>query len=281
MKKGNFVYYILGVFISLVMLLPFIWGVLLSFKNNVEIFNEPFGLPKRYDFYQYIATFKTGHLGNLFLNSLVVTILSVSIALVLIFFSSYSIARLTHKGKKISNFFYYLFLSATSVPAFAVLMTIYNTTLALGKVNKVLGIDSTFGLVLPYVAAQIPFLTLMFVGGLKSLPLEMEEAGIIDGCKLPDLIFRIDLPIVMPIVVTAFIFTFLGIWNEYPISSILLSSSKNFTIPLALAFFKDNYSADYGAMLRAVIMILIPQLIFFFIFQRRIIEGMATAGIKG
>lgn len=281
MKKRTVGFYITGTLISIIMLVPIIWGFLLSFKDNFGIFQNPFGLPASIDFSKYIDTFKTAHLGRLFLNSFIVTIISVSIAIVFVFISSYSIARLTMKGTKMNNTFYYLFLAATGVPIFAVLMTIYSITLKLGNLNSAIGIDSLLGLVLPYVAIQIPFLTLIFVGGLKSVPRELEEAAIIDGCSLGGIMFRIVLPTIKPVFITAFILTFLGVWNEYPISSILLSSQKNFTIPLAMSFFKDNYSADFGAMLRGIMMILVPQAVFYFIFQKQVIEGMATTGIKG
>jgi len=107
------------------------------------------------------------------------------------------------------------------------------------------------------------------------------EAGIIDGCNLFNVIFKIDLPLMMPVFTTLFIFQFLGIWNEFPIASIQLSNPLNYTIPLAMSFFKDEYSTDLGGVMRAVIMIIIPQIVFYFIFQRKILEGVATAGIKG
>lgn len=281
MRKKAIYLYIVAVLLSIIMFLPFIWGLILSFKSNYDIFNTPLSMPAKLDLGLYVDTFKQGHLLDLFKNSLIVTLISVVIGMFISFLSSFSIARLGHKSKKMSNFFYYLFLSATAVPAFILLMTIYNVTLNWGKINSNLGVDSLFGLILPYINGVLPFATLLYVGGMRTIPLEMEEAGIIDGCSLFSIIFKIDLPLLMPIVVTLFIFQFLGLWNEFPVASILLNSTEKFTIPLAMAFFKDQFSQDYGAMLRAVVMILLPQLIFYFIFQKQIMEGMATAGIKG
>ena len=84
-----------------------------------------------------------------------------------------------------------------------------------------------------------------------------------------------------PVVVTLAILNFLGAWNEWTLASILLNSPANFTIPLAASFFKEQYGMDAGAVMRAVIIVLIPQLIFYMIFQRRIVQGMATTGLKG
>ncbi len=95
------------------------------------------------------------------------------------------------------------------------------------------------------------------------------------------MLFMVELPLIMPVFTTLTIFNFLGAWNEYTLASVLLNTNSHFTIPLATAFFKEEFSMDYGAVLRAVVMILIPQLIFFYIFQRRIIEGMTMTGLKG
>jgi ABC-type sugar transport system, permease component len=282
MKKNHIIMYIIGVLLSAIMFLPFVWGVVLSFKDNSQIFGDPAGLPSKWDFSKYIDTFQKAHIAMLFKNSFILAIISVMLGMVLIYISSFAISRLNFKYRGMSNFFYYLFLAATSVPIFILMMTIYKNVLFLGKVsNGVMGINSLFGLILPYIAFQIPFSTLMYVGGLKGIPIEMEEAGVIDGSGLFGLMFKIDLPILMPVVVTIFIFQFLAIWNEFPTASILLSSTDKYTIPLAVAFLKDQNSTDYGAAMRAVTMIMLPQMIFYFIFQKNIIEGMATAGIKG
>jgi raffinose/stachyose/melibiose transport system permease protein len=92
---------------------------------------------------------------------------------------------------------------------------------------------------------------------------------------------RIILPVMAPAVTTLIIFNFLGAWNEWTLASILLNSIKNFTIPLAASFFKQQYGMDLAAVMRAVIMMLVPQIIFYAIFQRRIIQGIATTGLKG
>jgi raffinose/stachyose/melibiose transport system permease protein len=255
--------------------------IFLSFKNNFGIFSEPFSLPKVWDFSLYAQTYKTATLGKLFLNSIEIVVTSAGISMIFLFISSYSIARLVLKGRKINNFIYYFFLAGTSIPVFAQLMTIYKMTVAVGKVIPVFGIGQLWSLLMPYISLQIPFLTLVLVGGLRSVPLALEEAAIIDGCNLFQVMFRVVLPTIKPVFITAMILNFLGIWNEYPVASILLTSQGTYTIPLATAIFKENFTADYGAMLRAATMVLIPQVAFYLIFQRYIIEGMATAGIKG
>jgi raffinose/stachyose/melibiose transport system permease protein len=187
-----------------------------------------------------------------------------------------------HRYRKPADIVYYSFLAANAIPSVVLLIPFYKIAVQLGKFTLgVLGIDSIWGLMLPYIAGGIPFMTLMMVAGLKGIPLEMEEAAIVDGCGLGRLIFSIDLPLIKPVLVTLFIFSFVGVWNEFNIASIQLNSIVNFTLPLALAFFKEQFSQDYGAIMRGVVIILLPQVVFFFIFQKRIVEGLVTTGLKG
>ncbi len=279
MKPIRIVLYLGVILISAIMLFPFLWGVVLSFKDNAGIFTQPTSFPPKWDFMKYVDTFTKSHILILFKNSLIVAVITTIGALVINFFSSFAIARLHHRHAAMGNFFYFFFLTATAVPIFVLLFPIYGISIALKPLG--MGVDSIMTLPWPYIAGSIPFGTLVFVGGMKAIPLEMEEAALMDGAGLLRILFLIDLPLIMPVFTTLTIFNFLGAWNEYTLASILLNTNTHFTIPLASAFFREEFSMDYGAVMRAVIMILIPQLIFFYIFQRRIIEGMTTAGIKG
>jgi len=279
MKPSRILLYLGVLLISAIMIFPFLWGVVLSFKDNAGIFTAPGSFPTKWDFSKYADTFTQSHILILFKNSLIVAIITTFGALFINFLSSFAIARLDVRHTKFVNFFYLMFLTATAVPIFVILFPIYEISLALKPLG--MGVDSIYTLPWPYIAGSIPFGTLVFVGGMKGIPLEMEEAALMDGCGLLRLLFRIDLPLIMPVFTTLTIFNFLGAWNEYTLASILLNSNMHFTIPLATAFFKEEFSMDYGAVLRAVVMILIPQLIFFYIFQRRIIEGMTMTGLKG
>jgi raffinose/stachyose/melibiose transport system permease protein len=279
MKPRRIVLYLGVILIAFIMIFPFLWGVMLSFKDNAGIFTAPSSLPVKWDITKYADTFTQSHILILFKNSLIVGVITTFGALFINFLSSFAMARLDLRHARFVNFFYYLFLMATAVPIFALLFPIYEIALKMKAVG--MGIDSIYTLPWPYIAGSIPLGTLVFVGGMKAIPLEMEEAALMDGAGLLRLLFAIDLPLIIPVFTTMTIFNFLGAWNEYTLASILLSSNTHFTIPLATAFFKEEFSMDYGAVLRAVVMILIPQLIFFYFFQRRIIEGMTMTGLKG
>ncbi|MGA2974396.1 MAG: carbohydrate ABC transporter permease [Spirochaetia bacterium] len=278
MKSKRIIIYIGAILICVVMFFPFIWGFILSFKNNTTIYNEPLGLPAKLDFALYIDTFLKSNMGNLFKNSLIVTTITTLGCLFINLPSSFAIARLHHRHEGFGNFFYYVFLLGAAVPLFIILYPVYTIALTLKPLG--IGTNSIYGLPFPYIAGSIPFNTLVFVGAMKGVPLELEEAGIIDGCGVLRIFITIVVPLIAPIIATLIIFNFLWAWNEWTLASILLSSIKNFTIPLAASFFKQQYGQDLAAMMRAVIMMLIPQIIFYFFFQRQIVEGMATTGLK-
>lgn len=275
------IYYFVGVIIVILFLIPFLWMFFLSFKDNMGIFLKPFELPETWDFSLYVDTFKTARIAKMLGNSLKISVASVGAGMLVAFCSSYAIARLVWKGRKFNNFVYYLFLAGTSIPVFGQMMTIYKITFEVGKLLPFLSIGNLPSLFFPYIALQIPFATLIMVGGLRSVPTALEEAAIIDGCSLLQVMFRIVLPTIKPIFMTALIINFLTIWNEFPFANILLSDMNQYTVPMATLMFKMNFATDYGAMLRAAVMLMIPQMIFYLMFQKNIVDGMATAGIKG
>jgi len=274
-------YYFVGVIIVILFLIPFLWMFFLSFKDNMGIFLEPFALPETWDFSLYVDTFKVGRIAKMLTNSLKISVASVAVGMFVTFCSSYAISRLVWTGKKFNNFVYYLFLAGSSIPIFGQMMTIYKITFKVGQLIPFLSIGNLPSLFLPYIALQVPFATLIMVGGLRSVPTALEEAAIIDGCSLGGVMFRIVLPTIKPIFMTALIINFLTIWNEFPLANILLSDMNQYTVPMATLMFKMNFATDYGAMLRAAVMLMMPQMLFYLIFQKNIVDGMATAGIKG
>ena len=136
-------------------------------------------------------------------------------------------------------------------------------------------------LILPYVATSISFNTLLLVGYLKALPTEIDEAAIIDGCNLWDLMVKIILPMTKPVIATIVIFNVLYIWNEFPFASVMLRDASDYTLSMGASFFKGTYTVDYGGIVASGVMIIIPELIFYGFFQKNIVEGMTAGAVKG
>ena len=161
-----------------------------------------------------------------------------------------------------------------SVSPFILLFPVY-------RINVALNLRDQFALIFPYVATSISFNTLLLTGYLKALPTEIDEAAVIDGCSLWDLMFRIILPMAKPVIATVVIFNVLYIWNEYPFASVMLRDVSDYTLSMGASFFKGTYTVDYGGIVASSVMIIVPELIFYGIFQKHIVEGMTAGAVKG
>ncbi len=149
------------------------------------------------------------------------------------------------------------------------------------KINVFFGLRGKLALIFPYIATSISFNTLLLVGYLKSLPAEIDEAAIIDGCNIWDLMVRVILPMTKPVIATVVIFNVLYIWNEFPFASVMLRDVSDYTLSMGASFFKGTYTVDYGGIVASSVMIIIPELIFYGIFQKNIVEGMTAGAVKG
>ncbi len=240
-KRKKAVQYILMALITIMVVFPFVWMLVLSFKTNSEILSSPLSLPKTFNFENYKHAMETLNFPRLYGNTLFVCIISLVAELVITFCSSFVLARMEFKNEKIWK----------------------------------------RALIFPYIATSISFNTLLLVGYLKSLPTEIDEAAVIDGCNIWDLMVRVILPMTKPVIATVVIFNVLYIWNEFPFASVMLRDVSDYTLSMGASFFKGTYTVDYGGIVASSVMIIIPELIFYGIFQKNIVEGMTAGAVKG
>lgn len=268
-------WYMLAYGVTILILLPVLWICFLSLRTSSEILNNPFSWPETWSLDNYKRAFATLDFFTLYKNTVIVVVVTIIIEIAITFMSSYALTRMVFKAKKMQNLLQLYFISGLAVPAFILIFPVYRITIQLDLLN------SYWSLVLPYMATAIAFNTLLFTGFLRGFPKEVEEAAIIDGSGLYTLCKSIVFPIIMPVVSTVFIFNILYIWNEFPFAVTLISDTAKYTISLGISQFKGAYSIDYGGTLAAGMLLIIPQLIFFGIFQRFIIEGMTAGAVKG
>lgn len=276
MKKSK-VYYVLlfiVILVTLLMIFPFVWTIVMSFKTDNDIINAPLALPKVWNFDNYVRALKTLNIFAMYKNTFIVVVTTQIVSLVITFMSSFAICRMKFQNRKIKNLLYTYYLLGISVPVYILLFPIYRINIRLGV------LDTLLSLILPYIAITIPFNTLLFVGFMKGFPKELEEAAIIDGCDLIHLCIRVVVPILKPVIATVTIFNVIYNWNEFPFAVTYISSSANYTISLATSMFKGAYSRDYSAMIAAAVLIMIPQLIFYALLQKQIIAGMTEDAVK-
>ena len=136
-------------------------------------------------------------------------------------------------------------------------------------------------MILPYVTMGISFNTLIFVGFIKTVPSELDEAAVIDGANLFQLIVKVITPVVKPAIATVIVFNALYIWNEYPFAAIMLNDAADYTLARGIAFFKGTYNVNYAGIAAYSVLIIIPELIIYALFQNSIVEGMTAGAVKG
>lgn len=273
-NKKKTTMYIGMILITLLVVFPFIWMVILSLKTNSEIMSSPLSLPKSLNFDNYKNALETLDYLRLYSNTFFVCIISVVVEVIITFLSSFVLSRMVFQNKKIPKFIYEFLIMGLSISQFILLFPVY-------KINVAMGLRGKLALIFPYIATSISFNTLLLVGYLKSLPTEIDEAAVIDGCNIWNLMLKVILPMTKPVIATIVIFNVLYIWNEFPFASVMLRDVSDYTLSMGASFFKGNYTVDYGGIVASSIMIIIPELIFYGIFQKNIVEGMTAGAVKG
>lgn len=261
--------------VTLLITFPFIWMLVLSFKTNSDILTNPMKFPETLDLVNYVNAVTTLNLLILYKNTFVIAAVSIIVLLSITFASSYCLSRLVFKSAKLRNGLFFYLLLGMAIPKFILLFPVFRITL-------LFNLFGTYtSLILPYIALEISFNTLLLYGFLRGFPQEIEEAAIIDGCGLFKLCTSIVLPIIKPVLATVFIFDILHIWNEFPFAMTLIRDEAMYTIPLGISMFRSLWSVDYGAIVAASVLVIIPQLIFYGFFQKYIIAGMTAGAVKG
>ncbi|WP_072456861.1 MULTISPECIES: carbohydrate ABC transporter permease [Actinomyces] len=273
-KQTRIVLYVLMALTTVIVVLPFAWMLLMSFKTNGEIISSPLSWPKGVSWDNYINALKTLNYPRLYANTFVVCVISIAIELSITFLSSFVLARFSFRHPQFVRLLYVFLIAGLAVSPFILLFPVY-------KINLMFGLKEQWALVMPYVASSISFNTLLFVNYLRALPSEIDEAAIIDGCSIWDLLFRIVVPMAKPVIATVVIFNVLYIWNEYPFASVMLREQADYTLAMGASFFKGTYTVDYGGIVASSVMIIIPELIFYGIFQKKIVGGMVAGAVKG
>jgi len=262
---------------ALVMLYPLLWMVSSSLKPADLIFSDPSLWPKEFDFSNYPEgwTGSGTSFGRFFLNSTIVTAGAVVGNVVACSMAAYAFARLDFKFKKL---WFALMLVTIMLPQHVTLVPQYFLFLRLGWV------DTFLPLIVPKFLAVDAFFIFLMVQFIRSIPRELDDAAAVDGCGPIMIYWRIILPLATPALVTTAIFTFIWTWDDFFSQLIYLSSIANYTVPLGLRMFLDltgGEEATWGPLFAMSVLSLIPTFLFFLFFQRMLIEGISTSGLKG
>ncbi|MDQ0197994.1 carbohydrate ABC transporter permease [Neobacillus ginsengisoli] len=262
---------ILAILLGLVFLVPFYYVFSNSLKPFADILTNTSSLPKVLEFQNYVNAFEKLDYLKVFSNSLMITIASNA---VLVVFCSMAAYMLVRTKKKISNVIFMTFVAAMIIPFQSIMIPLMKTAGNFGLLNSI------WGLVIMYLGFGSGMTIFLYHGFIKGIPVELEEAAIIDGCSRFGVFWRIVFPLLKPITVTIVILNSLWIWNDFLLPSLVLQDPELRTIPLATFFFFGQFTKQWDLALAALVMGIVPLLIFFFAMQKHIIKGITSGSIK-
>lgn len=261
--------------LSIIWVCPIIIVVMNSFKKKAYISRKPFSLPFGKAFVgleNYANGVEKINFFQAFGYSLFITVASVAVIIICTSMCAWYITRVTNKFTK---GIYYLCLFAMIVPFQMEMFT-------LSKFANMMHLGNPVGIVLVYLGFGAGQAVFMFCGFAKSIPLEIEEAAMIDGCNPIQIFFKVVFPILKPTCITVAILQAMWIWNDYLLPYLVLDIKKYKTIPIVIQYLKGGYgSVDWGSMMAMLVLAIIPIIIFYMACQKYIIEGVVAGAVKG
>ena len=274
LKLLNFLIFTFLLIVSLLFLIPIVTVISNSFKDKFSISQAPFVLPNGTTFAgieNYISGIADTGFISAFFWSLFITVASVA---VIVLFTAMTAWYITRIKNRFNSVLYYLFVFSMIVPFQMVMFT-------MSKIANILSLDNPLGLILIYLGFGAGLSVFIFSGFIKSIPLSLEEAAIIDGCSVLQTFWHVVFPILKPTAITVAILNTMWVWNDYLLPYLVIGSDYK-TIPIAVQYLKGGYgSVDMGAMMAMLVLSIVPVVIFYFTCQKYIIKGVAAGAVKG
>jgi N-acetylglucosamine transport system permease protein len=255
---------------TVIVIVPFLWVVLSSFKTTKEILASPFSLPAHWSFDNYAHAWTDAGIRQFFLNTVIVVGVALVLVMLLGAMCAYVLARFKFRGARA---IYYLMLAGLTFPIFLAIVPLFFILKNIGLINTLPG------LIMVYVAFALPFTVFFLYSFFRSLPDDVYEAALIDGAGEWRAFFRIMLPMARPGIAAVAIFNFLGLWNQFLLPVALNTDQSRYVLTQGMASFASQagYAVDFGALFAAVVITVVPVLIVYVIFQRRL-EGSVSRG---
>ncbi|WP_162011717.1 carbohydrate ABC transporter permease [Streptococcus sp. S784/96/1] len=281
-NKNNQIYsavlrYVVLTIVAIIMIYPILWLIGASFKSNTEIFTEVGFIPKRIDFTPYIEGWKTRteySFTTYFMNTFKIVIPKIVFCLISSTLVAYGFARFNFRGKKL---LFSLLMATMFLPAVVTRIPLYLLWKDFGM------LDTYVPLIAPTVFAQEPFFVYMLIQFLRSIPRDLDEAAIIDGCNSFSVLWRVLLPALKPALISCIIFQFVWSFNDFLGPLIYVSSVEKYPVAMALKMSIDTSSGvvEWNQILAMSLISLLPALLLFFGAQKYFVEGVTSSGIKG
>jgi raffinose/stachyose/melibiose transport system permease protein len=263
---------IVGILIALLFLVPFYFVIVNSMKTFGELMVNSASLPSSFNIANYIKVWDIIKFPKLFFNSLIITVVS-NLGLVII--SSMAAYQILRRTSKFNNLVFLAFVAAMVIPFQSIMIPLVRVADQVGLM------DSRLGLVACYFGFGVSLNVFLYHGFMKSIPLEVEESARVDGCTPYGVFWRIVFPLLKPMTVTVIILNSLWIWNDYLLPSLVLHSPDLRTIQLGTYSFFGQYTKQWDLALAALVLSVLPIIIFFLAMQKHIIEGITAGSVKG
>lgn len=262
---------LLLVLLAISILYPLFWMFMSSFKSYDEIYNATWQLPEGWLWKNYVNAWNEG-VASYFLNSLIVTVATVVLVLFIGSLGAYALSKYK------SRFIDVVFLLVTAG-------IMINPQVCLVPLFKMLNslnlLDTKLALILPYVAFRLPLITLFLRSYFLSIPKEINESALIDGCNEFQIYAHIYLPMSKPMLITVTLLTAYYAWNEFLFGIIFVSSDSQKTIPAGLMNFRDALATDWGTLLAGMAIASLPMILLLIVFQKQLVRGMSEGSVKG
>jgi trehalose/maltose transport system permease protein len=266
-------FYAAVVFIVVVSIFPFYYAILTSFKSGTDLFRVTYW-PTSFSLENYLSVLTTGSFPRNLLNSIFIASVTVLAALFLAITASFALSRVRFRGR---GLLLMTILAVSMFPQIAVLAGLF-------EVIRFLGIYNTpWALIFSYTIFTLPFTVWVLTTFMRDLPIEIEEAAIVDGATPWIIIWRVLLPLLWPALVTTGLLAFIAAWNEFLFALTFTSSNMTRTVPVAIALLSggSQYEIPWGNIMAASVIVTVPLVVLVLIFQRKIISGLTAGGVKG
>lgn len=273
MKKSKIILWTILIIVAVVQIFPLIWLVDFSLASSTEMFTSGLLIiPQKIQWGNYVKAFVDGNFLLYLKNSILINVLAVVLVVVVSIMVGFACRRMRWK---LSMFVKTLLLMGMMIPIHATLLPNY-------KIYNMLGLtDTIWALLIPYVAFSLPQGLFLMTSFIESIPVELEEAAVMDGCGIYQIIFKIIVPMLKSSIVTVSIMTFLNNWNEFMMASTYLSSPKWKTLPFSVLEFTGEYSSNYAVQFAVMALTAAPAVIVYIILNKQITKGVAMGAVKG
>lgn len=264
--------YIFLVLLALLYLLPLLWVVVTSLKDDAVLMISPWALPDRPMFENYTFAWTKGNLGTATLNSLIVCVVTLLISMLFGAMAAFAIAKLRWKLSKLCLTY---FMIGMMIPVHCILIPLFVQFAGLHLSNTLIGI------IIPYITFSLPITIYIMVGFFEGIPNELFESACIDGCSIYKMFGSVALPLAKTGFMVTGLMSFVSNWNELLLAMVFISKETKKTLPVSLTKFVGPYNTNYCQMFAAIMLAVVPTIIVYCAFANQIVEGLTAGAVKG